>query len=375
MWSPIFAGVAATFVGIGLQRFAYGPILPALVRDDWLAEGPAGLLGAANLAGYLAGALMAGMLARPLGMVAALRVCMLLAALGLAACAWNGGFWWLLPWRALAGITGGALMVLAGPAVQAVVPADRRGFASGIVITGIGAGIIASAVLVPLALGQGGLSTTWLALAAAAFLLTLLTWRHWPDVPAPAPTGLWRRPPPGAALQLAGYGLAGLAATPHLIFWPDFIARGLGQGVNAGAFWWLVFGVGTFLGGIVLGTLADRWGPVRAIRFGLAVQAVATGLPLVAHGPVALAVSSLAGGITALGLTSLGLVRARAFGPVDGPLVWRLATGLWGAAMAAGGFALTGLLVATSSHLPLFATGLAAALAALVLAFRERVDS
>jgi len=366
-WTAVLAGASATLLGIGLQRFAYGPILPAMVKDGWLAAGPAGMLGGANLAGYLVGAFAAGMVARACGMLAALRGAMLLSVLGFALCTIPGGFWWFLPWRVLAGFTGGVLMVLAGPAVQAVVPPERRGLASGLVITGVGIGIMAGAALVPLAL-PWGLSATWLALAGVAALLTVLAWPYWPRVPPPGPApgggaGLAR----GAALFIVVYGLSGLAASPHMVFWPDYIVRGLGQGTAAGAAWWLVFGIGTCLGGVLLGRAADRFGAQAALRFGLVLQAFGTGLPLLGHGPVVLALSSLAAGATVLGITVLALVRARGFGAEAGPRVWRLATGVWGAATAAAGFGLSWLLTATGGHLPLFACGFAAALAALAL--------
>jgi len=39
-------------VGAGLSHFAYAPLLPEMVRAGWLSAGAAGVLGAANLAGY-----------------------------------------------------------------------------------------------------------------------------------------------------------------------------------------------------------------------------------------------------------------------------------------------------------------------------------
>src|SRR5690348_16357662 len=63
---PALAGLCASLVGIGLARFAYTPLIPALIDARWFLPGEAAYLGAANLAGYLAGALLAGRLARRL---------------------------------------------------------------------------------------------------------------------------------------------------------------------------------------------------------------------------------------------------------------------------------------------------------------------
>ena len=55
-WRAVLAGLCATLVGIGLARFAYTPLIPALIAEDWFSPSQAAYLGAANLAGYLAGA-------------------------------------------------------------------------------------------------------------------------------------------------------------------------------------------------------------------------------------------------------------------------------------------------------------------------------
>ena len=64
--TPTLAGLCAVLVGIGLARFAYTPLIPALIAAQWFTAAEAAYLGAANLAGYLAGALLgAGDGARP----------------------------------------------------------------------------------------------------------------------------------------------------------------------------------------------------------------------------------------------------------------------------------------------------------------------
>jgi len=367
-WQPILAGCCATLLGIGLQRFAYGPILPAMVQDGWLAVGPAGMLGGANLAGYLVGAFGAGMVARTFGVVWALRFSMLAAVAGFALCAINGGFLWFLPWRVLAGLTGGVLMVLAGPAVQAVVPAPMRNLASGMVITGVGLGIVVSALLVP-ALLPFGLPAAWLALAVAALILTAVSWTIWPDVPPPKPASRGGPPlPDGGRRLLVIYGFAGFAATAHMVFWPDFIERGLGLGTEAGALGWLAYGIAAALGGVVFSRIADGLGTERAIVVALIVQVLSLILPLIWIGPVALGLSGIGAGMTVLGITALGLVRSRELGGEAASRLWRLATAIWGITTAVAGFFLAWLLAVTGSHLPMFMMGLAVALIGLLLA-------
>src|SRR5256885_12304154 len=89
-----FAALSANLVGIGLARFGYTPLIPALIAAGWFAPSAAVYLGAANLAGYLAGALGARAMAVRTGAPALVRGSMLLTAASLFGCALPLGFGW-----------------------------------------------------------------------------------------------------------------------------------------------------------------------------------------------------------------------------------------------------------------------------------------
>ena len=36
---PAFAGMCGTLIGVGLSRFAYAPLMPALIEAGWFAPG------------------------------------------------------------------------------------------------------------------------------------------------------------------------------------------------------------------------------------------------------------------------------------------------------------------------------------------------
>src|SRR5258707_6349971 len=98
-------GFCASFVGVGLGRFAYTAIVPFLVSSGLLSVSEAGYVGAANLAGYFIGAIWAHRLGHKMGPVPAIKSALLLSVLSFAACADPAGFWWLTGWRFLAGVT------------------------------------------------------------------------------------------------------------------------------------------------------------------------------------------------------------------------------------------------------------------------------
>src|SRR5215472_15782871 len=98
-WRGILTGLCANLVGVGLARFAYTPLIPALIAADWFSPSAAVYLGAANLGGYLAGALLARPIAERTGAVPALRAMMLGGAATFFACAFPLSFGWYLMWR------------------------------------------------------------------------------------------------------------------------------------------------------------------------------------------------------------------------------------------------------------------------------------
>lgn len=333
--SPMRATVAAlcaNLVGIGIARFGYTPLIPALIAGGWFAPSAAVYLGAANLAGYLAGALAARVLALRLGAPQTLRGAMAVTTVSLLACAFPLdfgpldfgplGFAWYFLWRFASGVCGGVCMALAAPTVMPHIPPGRRGIAGGAIFTGVGLGIAASGTLIPLLLGFG-LRATWLGLAALTAVLTAVAWQGWPAaVPdaqsAPSPK---RRPPASLALRAlyVEYALNAVGLVPHMVFLVDFIARGLGWGLHIGAEYWIVFGVGALLGPMLGGHAGDRIGFRAALRLTLVLQAASVALPLFTVSPLALAVSSFVAGASVPGVVAVTLGRVRELLAADPP--------------------------------------------------------
>ncbi|MEE9209403.1 MAG: YbfB/YjiJ family MFS transporter, partial [Kiloniellales bacterium] len=329
VWRGTLAGLCATLVGIGLARFAYTPLIPPLITEGWFAPSEAAYLGAANLAGYLAGALLARRMAAAAGSTPVLRAMMVLATAAFFACAFPISFFWFFLWRFGAGVAGGALMALAAPSVLARIPARRRGLAGGIIFTGVGLGIAASGSLVP-ALLRLGLFETWSGLGALSLILTLLAWGGWSGEdsertaePATAPPDRRERLPglavPGLALKalFVAYGLNAAGLVPHMVFLVDYIARGLDRGLAVGADYWVLFGLGAIVGPVLFGHLADRSGFRLALRLGFLVQAVAVALLALTASPLWMVVSSVVVGAFVPGIVPLVLGRVHELIPRD----------------------------------------------------------
>jgi MFS family permease len=197
IWLPIFAGLCASLVSIGLARFAYTPLIPSLIQAHWFSASDVVCLGAANLVGYLIGALIGHPLARRTSNKTALRLMMLAVTLAFFACGFPLSVGWFFGWRLLSGIAGGAIMVLVAATVLPQVPAARKGLASGAIFLGIGLGIAGSGTIVPPLLSLG-LQQTWFGLGLLALILTAASWFGWPTTAKRPPQRrrMHRRPPP-----------------------------------------------------------------------------------------------------------------------------------------------------------------------------------
>ena len=106
------AGLCAIGIALGMSRFAYTPLVPALIRDDWTTIPQAGFLGGANCFGYLVSCVIAITLPRILGVRQVMRIGLGAGLLGVLLSSFNFGFIWLvdcaLHRRTVSGPLGGA---------------------------------------------------------------------------------------------------------------------------------------------------------------------------------------------------------------------------------------------------------------------------
>ncbi len=372
-WRATGAGFCASLVGIGLARFAYTPLLPAIIAAHWFGASAAAYLGAANLAGYLAGAVFGRPAAQRLSAPVVVRGTMLLAGAAFLACAWPMPFAWFFLWRFASGLAGGMLMVLAAPTVLPHVPPSRRGLAGGVIFMGVGVGIAASGTLVPLLLRQS-LTETWLGLGLVSLLLTAIAWGGWPQdaVPAASTTAHHRPHRPLALHALYGeYALNAVGLVPHMIFLVDFVARGLGQGLQTGAEYWVLFGLGAMAGPILTGHLADRIGFRATLRFAFVVEALVVALPAFGLRPAWLMLSSVVVGAFVPGIGTLALGRIHEVllhHPSEQRAAWSMATTCFAVLQAAGAYGMTFLFAHNGDdYRVLFLLGAAAMALALVV--------
>jgi predicted MFS family arabinose efflux permease len=382
IWLPIFAGLCASLVSIGLARFAYTPLIPSLIQAHWFSASDVVYLGAANLVGYLIGALIGHPLARRTSNKTALRLMMLAVTLAFFACGFPLSVSWFFGWRLLSGIAGGAIMVLVAATVLPQVPAARKGLASGAIFLGIGLGIAGSGTIVPPLLNLG-LQQTWFGLGLLALILTAASWFGWPTTAHPAaaaPSNASSPSPtdPNVYLLFAQYALMAAGLVPAMVFLVDYVARGLNAGAHVGALIWVMYGLGAIAGPVSYGFLADRLGAKTGIRIVLVLQALAVGLLSISSSFTALALLAVILGSFPPGIVPLALARVHELipGHHQQQVAWSRATVSFATFQALSGFAYSALFNASGGHHALmFVIAAGAIVVALLLELGSRLVS
>ncbi len=362
VWLRLAIGGGATLlVGMGIGRFSYTPLIPAIILDGSLSEEKAGYVGAFNLGGYLLGALAVPFLRRRYRTLPVLKAALLISLVCLVASIFPLGFYWLVWWRGLVGITVAVLMIYSLSLVTTSVPGDKLGKATGVVFTGVGTGILMSGTLVPTLLDYG-LAAAWAGLAVVGAIGVGLGW--WglavareaaePETQAPPP---WRR---DSSRLVVAQGLFAIGLVPHSIYWVDYIARGLDLGIGQGGVQWVLVGIGAVGGTYLCGWLADRIGFASALVLVFAVLAAGIAIPVLYPGSLILIASSLIFGAQP-GLSAVISGRARqVVGARNMPHVWRRMVLSVGVSQTVGGYALVALFNATGSYTAVFLIGGAA---------------
>ncbi|HEX3046642.1 MAG TPA: MFS transporter [Bacillota bacterium] len=175
-WIVLAMGTLAVFGALGLARFGYSTILPAIQSNLNLNNEQAGRLATFNLAGYLLMSGIGGALASRYGARLVVTLGLALAGLGMLFSGWAQSFTTLLVWRCVTGIGSGAANIAVMGLWAAWFTAKRRGLASGIAVSGSSLALIGTGLAVPQLLtlyGAGAWRTCWFIFGAITLVLAI----------------------------------------------------------------------------------------------------------------------------------------------------------------------------------------------------------
>jgi MFS family permease len=378
--SPVrleLAGFCLVFVGLGLARFGYPPLIPVMVAHGTLTPAGAGYMAAANFAGYLAGAVAADASARRFGPRPVMLAALVAAVASFVACGVDLGLGWLGLWRCVAGISGGLLMVLVPPVLLPLIPVALRPRAGGRLFAAVGAGMLVSGLLLPL-MPQAGPGTLWLVIALLGAVAGIAGFALLPRALGATAAAADHRDSVAAAGAAPRFGRAfwglgvlyaaiAMSYIPHTVFWVDFLARDRGAGLGAGGAAWMLFGLGALLGPQALGRLAGRFGYAPTLRASALGLVAALLLPIGVDSEVLLSATSVLAGACAIGSVSLVSGRSNAIvAPERRARAWAILTVGFAVMQGAGAWLLSVVLSVTHSYAALFVTAAGVLLAGLL---------
>jgi predicted MFS family arabinose efflux permease len=270
---------------LGLARFAYALLLPAMRTDLGWSYATAGAMNTANAAGYLGGALIAAPIARRVGIKQTFLAGILVTAIGIGASGLTSQFPLLLALRFLAGLTG-ALAFVAGGSMAAAVSgsAARAPLALGIYFAGGGFGVAMSAVTVPMLLDSVGWRGGWLMLGALALVASLIALPALLSAPLPAEQSSAAKPaawsPREISIELLGYVLFGAGYIAYATFIIAQLRTHSRFSSEEVVFFWAFVGCAAIIGVFVWGPILSRLKGGRGAAAVIAVVALGAALPL-----------------------------------------------------------------------------------------------
>jgi len=315
----IAGGAVILAVAMGVGRFAYTAILPAMERDAGLGVPAAGLLASANLLGYMVGALVAMHPVASGRRLATLRSSLAGVVLTTGLMALDSGYWLAL--RFTTGACSGLILVFASSIVLERAALARRSSWPPLFFSGVGLGIAFSGIATPVLEAHGGSRTAWIGIAVASGAAALVAGRWFVDrgsmseiaesdigaeLPTHTNTFLWLSilymVEAFAYIIPATFLVAIIAATPNLSRYAALSWVAVGLAAAFATFPWIY--------------ASERLGKAGALAIAFAIQAVGIAVLVFVHNAAGVLFSALALGGTFMAVTLFAAGLAREMFPL-----------------------------------------------------------
>lgn len=349
--------VLAVFGSLGLARFGYASILPAMQDGLKLTNAQTGELQSWNSVGYLLVVVFAGILASHYGPRIVISISLFIVALAMIASGLFPVFDAERIARFFTGVGGAGANVPAMALISAWFGAKRRGLANGAGVAGSSVGLIVTGPLIPIILNQYGAEgwrVSWYVLGAmglATFVLCLVFLRNRPSEIGLAPIGEseaerskrnvekrassldWGLVYKSKVLwQLAAiYFAFGFSYIIYATFFVRYLVKEAGFDANGAGALWLQVGIVTTISGFIWGAASDRWGRQLPLVCVFALQGMSFIVFGMSHDLAAVYLSSALFAITAWSVPALmSALAGDIFGARLAPAAFGLMTVIFG---------------------------------------------
>jgi predicted MFS family arabinose efflux permease len=309
-----FGGLAAMTAALGIGRFVYTPILPAMLGALGWSKSDAGLIASANFLGYFVGALLAGLpfvMLRPrFWLLTALAV----SAVSTAAMAVPSDIASFAGLRFIGGIASAFVIVCASTLVLERLSGSGRAPLSAIHFAGVGFGIVVSAVAVSAMSASGaGWRSLWIGSGSISMLFTVVAAMLIPaasEAPVASSPTASRAGPAGTGMLAVAYGLFGFGYVITTTFLVAIVR--LTAEIRVLEPWiWILFGLAAIPSVAIWARLGQRIGAMNAFAVACLVEAIGVAASVEWVTITGVCFSALLLGGTFMGLTALGFIAAR----------------------------------------------------------------
>ncbi len=328
-WIILLVGTFVVFGALGLARYGYTMVLPMMQVDLGMDNSQAGLLATFNLAGYLAFALIGGALASRWGIRMVASLGLFLAGAGMILTGLAEGFLPIAIWRGITGIGSGSANVAIMGLWAAWFSRNKRGFASGVAVSGSSFGLIFTGLLVPWIISfYGDLSwrISWYIFGAITIGIALCSYfilrnkpsqvsYNNPETYSPSQPGpdypeekhLWKNIYFSAPVWCLGlvYTAFGFSYIIYITFFVKFLISESGyNSVGAGNLF-MIMGWLSILCGVLWGSLSDRIGRKYTLIMIFLIHGIAFGLFAVGNSPLYFVLSCILFGLSAWSIPAI----------------------------------------------------------------------
>jgi len=308
------AGALAMAVAMGLGRFFYTPVLPAMMSGLGLGPAEAGWIASANYVGYLLGAILAAYgwaegIERKVAISGLVATALLLLAMGV-----SSNVFVLAIVRFLAGLASAFVMVFTSAIVLSHGLAANKPWVQSSHFGGVGAGITISAVMFGLIiLADSGWRMAWIMAAVLAFAGLIVVSRYLPrDIVRAGPAK--KEPPlvwtPSLAALTIAYGIFGFGYIVTAPFLVAIVRDGGGSSLfEAGV--WLATGIAAAPSVAYWMPAVRRVGLANVFALGCLVEAIGVAASVLLPLPAGPIIGGVLLGATFIMVTAFGLQLGR----------------------------------------------------------------
>ena len=180
------ASVIAVVVMVGIARFSYTPMIPEMMDALGLSQSVVGLLATVNYAGYLTGALLITRIS-DLGLKVKLyQLGLVVAVISTVLMGYTTDVWLWFLLRFVSGLSTSAGMLLGAGLLMSWLIKNNEKSELGVFFSGIGLGIVLTAVLAELIKESFTWDQQWVIYGLVGLALMVPVWRWTPDYRASA---------------------------------------------------------------------------------------------------------------------------------------------------------------------------------------------